>query len=456
LQRHWGLSKVSKHDSANTLRVDFPPDWKLTPLRAILKRKAEAVGINSDKHTLLSLTTRGVIVRDLSESKGKFPANFDTYKKVSVGDFIFCLFDIEETPRTVGVSEVEGMITGAYTIYEPKKGVDSLFIYRLLLYCDERKRLKYLYKGLRNTIPKSVFESLQIPIPEPQEQRAINKFINNFEKIIFDAINKNLRIVNLLVEKRRLLIDSYVMSGGHERADFRKTSINWLGSIPSDWHLIKMKHLFKEKTIKGFPSEQLLVASQKHGVVTKQQYGLRTVVAEKDLGNLKLVEVNDFVISLRSFQGGIETSHARGIISPAYTVLQLVDHRYHEYFTYLLKSTTFIEALKLSVTGIREGQNIDYKRLGNEFIPLPPVEEAIAIGSKLTQSLKDINLAIKQVEGLIALLKECHESVFEEVITGKRRVEDISDLLEDNLEGELTFAKQGLIAGIEVEGSENE
>ena len=211
LQKPWGLSKVSKHDSANTLRVDFPPDWKLTPLRAILKRKAEIVGSNSDKHTLLSLTTRGVIVRDLSESKGKFPANFDTYKKVSAGDFIFCLFDIEETPRTVGISEVEGMITGAYTIYEPKKGVDSLFIYRLLLYCDERKRLKYLYKGLRNTIPKSLFESLQIPIPEPQEQQSINRFINNFEEVIFEAINKNLKIVNLLVEKRRLLIDSYVM-----------------------------------------------------------------------------------------------------------------------------------------------------------------------------------------------------------------------------------------------------
>jgi type I restriction enzyme S subunit len=447
---------VIKHDSANTLRVDFPTDWKLTPLRAILKRKAEVVGINSDQHTLLSLTTRGVIVRDLSESKGKFPANFDTYKKVSAGDFIFCLFDIEETPRTVGISEVDGMITGAYTIYEPKKGVDSLFIYRLLLYCDERKRLKYLYKGLRNTIPKSLFESLQIPIPEPQEQRSINKFIDNFEEIIFEAINTHLRIVDLLFEKRRLLIDSHVMSGGHESGNFRETSINWLGPIPTDWRLLKMKHVFKEKTIKGFPNEQLLVASQKHGVVTKQQYGLRTVVAEKDLENLKLVEVKDFVISLRSFQGGIETSHSRGIISPAYTVLRLVDDRYHEYFSYLLKSTTFIEALKLSVTGIREGQNIDYKRLGNEFIPLPPVEEAISIGAKITESLKDINLAISQVEGLIALLKECHESLFEEVITGKRRVGDISELVEDNSGDGLTSAKRRLVTGIEIEGSENE
>lgn len=447
---------MSEHDSANTLKVDFPPDWKLTPLRAILKRKSEIVGSSSYNHTLLSLTTRGVIVRDLSESKGKFPANFDTYKKVSIGDFIFCLFDIEETPRTVGISDVEGMITGAYTIYEPKKGVDSLYIYRLFLYCDKRKRLKYLYKGLRNTIPKSLFESLQIPIPEPREQRAINRYINDFEEVIFDAINKNLKIVNLLVEKRRLLIDSLVTSGDHERIDVRETSINWLGSIPTEWRLVKMKHLFKEKTVKGFPNEQLLVASQKYGVVTKQQYGLRTVVAEKDLENLKLVELNDFVISLRSFQGGIETSHARGIISPAYTVLRLVDDRYHEYFTYLLKSTTFIEALKLSVTGIREGQNIDYKRLGNEFLPLPPVDEAISIGSKLTESLKDINLAIRQVEELIALLKECHESLFQEVITGKRRVVDISNLVGDNSEEELSFAKRGYIADIEIEGSENE
>ena len=102
----------------------------------------------------------------------------------------------------------------------------------------------------------------------------------------------------------------------------KSTEAIWLPQIPEHWELVKVRHLFKESTLKGFPNETLLVASQEHGVVSKEAYGKRTVEATKDLHNLKLVEQGDFVISLRSFQGGIEVAHERGIISPAYTVMK--------------------------------------------------------------------------------------------------------------------------------------
>ena len=133
----------------------------------------------------------------------------------------------------------------------------------------------------------------------------------------------------------------------------------WLSKTPAHWQAHKMKRLFAERSEKGYPNEPLLVASQNMGVVPKKVYGNRTVEAQKDLHLLKLVHIGDFVISLRSFQGGLEYAYYQGIISPAYTILVPHEPMSAPYFRYLAKSKPFIGLLTLCVTGIREGQNID-------------------------------------------------------------------------------------------------
>src|SRR5688572_12131081 len=97
-----------------------------------------------------------------------------------------------------------------------------------------------------------------------------------------------------------------------------ESGLPWLGRAPGHWRLRRAKFLFTERVQKGFPDEPLLAATQSKGVIRKEDYGARTVMAMKDLHLLKLVETGDFVISLRSFEGGIEVAHCRGIISPAY------------------------------------------------------------------------------------------------------------------------------------------
>ena len=161
----------------------------------------------------------------------------------------------------------------------------------------------------------------------------------------------------------------------------KSTEAIWLPQIPEHWELVKVRHLFKESTFKGFPNETLLVASQEHGVVSKEAYGKRTVEATKDLHNLKLVEQGDFVISLRSFQGGIEVAHERGIISPAYTVMKETRPLDKRFFKNLFKSPPFISLMTLCVKGIREGQNIDTPTLKNKNLQFQPLEEHKAIAA---------------------------------------------------------------------------
>lgn len=198
--------------------------------------------------------------------------------------------------------------------------------------------------------------------------------------------------------------------------EYKESGVQWLGEIPSYWELRKMKYTFCERSQKGFPNEPLLAATQNHGVIKKSDYENRTVEATKNLDTLKLVEKGDFVISLRSFQGGIEYSYCRGIISPAYTVLK-AHHLTEPYFKHLAKSPSFIDLLKSSVTGIREGQNIDYNKLKVEFMPIPAIEEQQAIATYLDTVTSKIDEAIAQQQKMIDLLNERKQIIINNAVT---------------------------------------
>lgn len=201
---------------------------------------------------------------------------------------------------------------------------------------------------------------------------------------------------------------------------YRNMDEIWIHELPMHWETIKIKRLFDERVEKGYPEEPLLAATQNMGVVPKNVYGQRTVEATKDLELLKLVRKGDFVISLRSFQGGIELAHYQGIISPAYTVM-VPKGITPEYFKHLAKSKVFIELLKQCVTGIREGQNIDYAKLKGIRIPVPPREEQLKIAAYLGSIDARIDARIKE----IALLKKYKDTISSDVVTGKIDVRGI-------------------------------
>ena len=197
---------------------------------------------------------------------------------------------------------------------------------------------------------------------------------------------------------------------------YKDSGVKWLGEIPGHWEVRKIKYTFKERSQKGFPKLPLLSATQQYGVIKKDDYENRTVVATKGLETLKLVCKNDFVISLRSFEGGIEMSHEEGIISPAYTIL-IPKKIEPSFFRHLGKSPVFINLLKMMVTGIREGQNIDYNKLRTNLIPIPPKEEQTAIANYLDSVTSKIDEAISQQQKMIDLLNERKQIIIQNAVT---------------------------------------
>lgn len=198
---------------------------------------------------------------------------------------------------------------------------------------------------------------------------------------------------------------------------YKDSEVEWLHEIPSHWKIVKAKRIFHEITIKNHPDEPLLAATQTKGVIPKSLYENTTVTATKNFETLKFVRKGDFVISLRSFQGGIEYAHYQGIISPAYTILEPQEEVVHNYYRYLLKSKHYISGLTLLVTGIREGQNIDTGKFKDSFLPLPTKEEQTAIAAFLDFKLAKIDRFIRKKKQLIKLLNEQKVAIINQAVT---------------------------------------
>jgi type I restriction enzyme S subunit len=204
-----GLDKnVEFVDSGVEWIGKIPKHWKLLANKYVFNLKKNLVGKKSNEYDLLSLTLEGIIKRDLDKG-GKFPAEFDTYQEVKKGDFVFCLFDVEETPRTVGLSKYDGMITGAYTVFSVKN-INKEYLYYFYINLDSKKRLKPLYTGLRNTISKDNFFSFKSFIPPKNEQIKIVEYIENQTSKIDIVIELQQNYISKLKEYKASLIDSVV------------------------------------------------------------------------------------------------------------------------------------------------------------------------------------------------------------------------------------------------------
>lgn len=200
--------RLLPHDLSYLKQV--PSNWSIKRNKQLFFEKKGVVGKQAPSYTLLSLTLNGVIPRDLDNPKGKFPAEFDTYKKVQPNDMVFCLFDVEETPRTVGRARHVGMITGAYTVvecFDPSLAGYLSYFYTAL---DDEKMLRPFYTGLRNVIQRNTFFGLQVPIPPENERQEIVEYIDSVIHHTAQLAEKAKQEVISLQEFKNTLVASAV------------------------------------------------------------------------------------------------------------------------------------------------------------------------------------------------------------------------------------------------------
>nr|WP_314107141.1 restriction endonuclease subunit S [uncultured Neisseria sp.] len=199
---------------------------------------------------------------------------------------------------------------------------------------------------------------------------------------------------------------------------YKDSGVEWLGEVPSHWEVKKMKFLFQDTSIKNKPDETLLSVTQNRGVIPRDWLEERTVMPSGSLETFKFIEKDDFAISLRSFEGGLEICHHDGIISPAYTVLKYNKKLLNNgYYKYLFKCQKFISEMQTSIVGIREGKNISYEELKYSFLPIPQTNEQQKIAQFLDDKTAKIDQAVDLAEKQIALLKEHKQILIQNAVT---------------------------------------
>ena len=202
---------------------------------------------------------------------------------------------------------------------------------------------------------------------------------------------------------------------------FKDSGAEWLGKVPEHWEVLKGRRLFSQERDPSQPTDQQLSATQKYGVIPQKIFmemeDQKVTLALSGLGNFKRVQEGDFVISLRSFQGGIERSAYSGCVSPAYTVLRPSGSVHGLFWGYLLKSKGYIEALQTMTDGIRDGKNISYQQFGNIGVPVASISEQTRIAAFLDQETAKIDELVAEQQRLMALLKEKRQAVISHAVT---------------------------------------
>jgi len=428
------MNQYDSYKDSDLLCVDMvPKSWTTTMNKHHLIEKKVIVGEDWKDYKLLSLTKEGIIYRDVESGKGKFPESFDTYKSVESGDIIICLYDIEETPRTVGLSDLVGMISGSYHIYEPHKMVGRFFYYWFLS-IDNGKGLKPYYTGLRNVVRPPTFLSLPLYLPPLNEQHQIVTYLDNKTTSIDSLIQSKEKKIELLKEKRTSLINQVVTKGLNPDVEMKDSGVEWIGKIPSGWKSPKLRfyttkigsgstprggsEIYEEEGVPFIRSQNVhfsglslenvsFITDEIHlsmsGSKVKRDDVLLNITGGS-IGRCCLVDV-DFEMNVNQHVSIIRTKDS---LSP-------------KFLNYLLYSDIGQKQVEYNVSGgNREGLTID--GISNFFIPFPPLNEQQEIVSYLDKETKLIDETISSEQKKIELLKEYKQSLISEVVTGKRKV----------------------------------
>jgi type I restriction enzyme S subunit len=299
----------------------------------------------------------------------------------------------------------------------PKPNIDEYFLAYSIV-SQKKQILGLVNRSSHGTgkIETVELRSFKIPIPPLPEQQKIAAILSTWDK----AIEWTQSLIDAKEEQKRglmqrLLTGKVRVKGFENKPGFYESKI---GRIPKDWKVCKASEVFRSVSTKNNKGLPLLAVTQENGVIPRDMLEGRVTMPSGSTDSYKLVVPGNFVISLRSFQGGLEYSDYKGIVSPAYTVLSNKVPIDKAFFRFFFKSQEFISRLAVAVIGIRDGKQISFEDFSSMVFRYPPVEEQTTIGNILSLAESELALLNNRLE----ILKHQKKGLMQQLLTGKTRV----------------------------------
>jgi type I restriction enzyme S subunit len=408
---------------------EIPEEWEIhTVLQLFVQVKCKNAGMQ--ENNLLSLSYGKIINKDINGTDGLLPESFEGYNIIEPNDIVLRLTDLQNdhTSLRVGISEQKGIITSAYLTMRNQSQSHPKYLYYQLHTFDICKGLYGMGAGVRQGLNWDGIKLLKLVVPSTNEQQKIADYLDQQCAAIDAVLEKTHASIEEYKKLKQVVITEAVTKGIRGDRPMKDSGIEWVMSIPCEWNSINPKALFTQRKEKAYKGERQLTASQQYGVIYQGDYmeltGSKVVTVEKDFDILKHVEAGDFVISMRSFQGGLEYSTNTGSISSAYVMLiPNLEYVYPRFYRWLLKSEVYINALQSTSNMVRDGQAMRYSNFSQVRLYSVPLDEQKEIADYLDDKCNKIDTLIAKKTQFLTELENYKKSLVYEYVTGKKEVE---------------------------------
>lgn len=407
---------------------EIPEGWKVMPHKRVM-RKVKEIQEHYNGENILSLTMRGVIVRDL-DAGGKMPTTFDGYQKVYPNNLLQCLFDIDVTPRCVGLIKDEGLTSPAYSQFAMYSNGYAPYYDYLLRYMDDGKTLLHLSKNLRSSLTETYFGVIDTCVPSLPEQQSIASFLDRKCSEIDKLIALQEQIVEELNAYKQSVITEAVTKGLNPDVPMKDSGIEWIGEIPEHWEVRRIKFIGKaENGLTYSPND---VCDESEGILVLRSSNIQNGklafddnVYVRSVPDSLRVRVGDIIICSRNGSASLvgKSALVDSEIDASFGafMMRFRSNHNHKYIHFLLTATISHYKQLFTTTTINQ---LTIGLINN--IAMPFVEDATeqqAIADYLDRKCSEIDKLIAIKQSKIDSLNEYKKSIIYEYVTGKKEIE---------------------------------
>lgn len=408
----------------------IPEHWGTKKLRHILMRIADRN--RSDLPLLSVVREKGVILRNVSsreENHNYIPDDLSNYKVVLKGQF--AMNKMKAWQGSYGVSSFDGIVSPAYFVFQID-GVGQEFFH----YAIRTKAYVPFFTGASDGVrigqwDLSPHRMKEIPffIPSESEQNNIVNFVKHIDVKIKRYIAAKQKAIKLLNEKKQTIINKAVMQGLNSDVRLKYSGVEWFGSIPEHWDILRAKYMFDSIDVRSSSGdEELLTVSSYKGIVPRATVNVYMFKA-KSYAGYKLCWPRDLVInSLWAWMRGLGFSDYHGVVSTAYGVYRLADQysKSYKYFHYLLRSDEYNCEFRIRSKGIWKSRfQLTEDAFGEIPILIPPEGEMAQIVDYISKSISSIEKSVENLEKSIGFMNEYRVRLISDVVTGKIDIGDV-------------------------------
>jgi type I restriction enzyme S subunit len=402
----------------------LPEHWQVHQVKRHFRRLKETnAGMVCENR--LALTMNGVVPRSIDDLEGLQSSDYEGYQIFEAGDLAFKLIDLQNVKTSrVGLVPERGIMSPAYVRLQPLSGISVRFAFWYFMALYWTQVFNGLGGGVRQTLGPEELLTLPLPIPTQEEQMAIAAFLDRETAKIDALVADQVRLLELLAEKRQAVIAHAVIKGLNPDAPIKDTGVAWLGELPAHWKVARLATLYREVNEPGSDDRPTLSVSIHNGVSDDEidEADLeRKITRSEDKGKYKRVEPNDLTYNMmRAWQGAFGSVTVSGQVSPAYVVARPKTTIETGFIEAQLRTPKAKEQIRRYSRGITDFRlRLYWDEFKELRVGVPPHNEQVEVLASIGQLNRQFDELKSLVELLIELLSERRSALIAAAVTGQ-------------------------------------